>query len=448
MNELRSRPESAPRHGRIRSSAMVLFFIGIVSLPILFRGCPSERDRWTAAHAMVLFDRGERDVAIDRYRPVVEKHPDDVPLLLPYIQMLLKADREEEALEIARRIATETNYRQLGYQLMDQCLIRLGRFDEALEAFRQYEPVLKERESQVPDALSRFLGAPDLRLEIRATRLNDLAYHRALAGRELEEARANIESVISELSAQPWYPLEYDVTFVDRVVISIGLIGRQVGRTEEALEQLDGHVRAVERAIERLRQNITTQITDRVRSEFPFSADTEKRYKQLVFDFALGQRQLAVLLAVRALLYDDLDRDRERDRDRIRARKLGVDPEEVLRQIPIDLDCLRALQQGAAYLDTRAVVLMELGEFHTAWLDSNIAVLAIQILNATYAGGLQNSVSSGAGDFFDQDNTRRSEAALLYHRMLLAQKMQRSDLAELDRRRIKELGFEPGPHLN
>ncbi len=448
MNELTPGPKHRLRRGRVRTSAMVLFFIGIVGLPILFRGCPNERDRWTAAQAMVQFDRGETDAAIDRYRDVVQKHADDVPILLPYLQMLLKADRAEEALEIAQRIATESNYRHLGYQLMDQCLIRLGRFDEALEAFRQYEPLLKAQESRVPDALSRFLGAPDLRLEIRATRLNDLAYHRALAGRELEEAKANIESVISELSAQRWYPLEYDVTFVDRVVISIGLIGRQVGRTEEALELMDDHVRSLEKAIERLRHNITTPITEKARDEFPFSADTEKRYKELVFGYALGRRQLGVLLAVRALLYDDLDRDRERDRDRLRAQRLGIDPEEVLQQIPADLDCLRALQQGAAYLDTRAVVLMKLGELRAAWVDSNLAVVAIQILNATYAGGLQNSVSSGAGDYFDQDNTRRSEAALLYHRMLLAQRMQRGDLAEQDRQRIEKLGFEPGPHLN
>ena len=422
--------------------------LALVLIPIMYQGCPGEAARWQAARALHAFDQGRTDQALGLMRDAVEQRPDDVFLLMPLAQMLLKANRADEALEIARRIEADPTYARLGYQLKDQCLIRLGRFDEALEAFRKYEPALKQQEAYAPDALATFLGTPDLRLEYRVGRLNDLAYHRALAGQELEEARHNMESVIEELSRYPWYPLTLRVGFVDRVVISAALIGRQVGRTEQALERLDVRIRGLEDAVATLKTRLTTDVTQGLADAYPLAATSEKRLKEKVFGYAYGREELAALLVVRALLYDDLGRDRLRDRDRVRVVQLGHDPDSLLKQFPEDIDCLRVLQQGAAYLDTRAVVLQKLDDLARAWDDIQIAVTAVQILNETFAGGIQNSVSNSAGDYFDEDSSRRSEAALLYHRMLLAEPLGKRDVADSDRQRIRALGFEPGPGLN
>ena len=441
-------PDSRPARNRLAQYGVLLFFLALVLLPVLGQGCSGEAAKWKAARALHAFDQGRTDQALAWMREAAQQRPDDVYLLTPLVQMLLKANRPDEALEIAERIQQDPEFSQLGYQLADPCLIRLGRFDEALEAFRKYEPAMKAQETRAPEPLASFFGTPDLRLEYRSSRLNDFAYHRALAGKELDEARLNIQGVIDELSQYPWYPLELRVSFVDRVVISAALIGRQVGHTEPALKRIDARIEGLENTLESMKTHLTSRVTEDLVDQFPLAPTVEKWHKRQAFGIAYGRQQLAALLVIRALLLDDLGRDEWRDRDRVRVIRLGHDPDKLLKQFPDDIRCLKVLQQGAAYLDTRAVVLQKLDDLDLAWNDIQIAVTAVQILNETFGGGIQNSVSNSAGDFFDEDTSRRSEAALLYHRMLLAEQMGNQDLAESDRQRIRELGFKPGPGLN
>ena len=68
-------------------------------------------------------------------------------------------------------------------------------------------------------------------------------------------------------------------------------------------------------------------------------------------------------------------------------------------------------------------------------------------MNSAYDSDLFNSMMTNLQHVLDPKATSRSEAVLLNHRVDVLEQMGQNGKAEVDRSRIRELGFEPGPHL-
>ena len=211
---------------------------------------------------------------------------------------------------------------------------------------------------------------------------------------------------------------------------------------------IDSYIARLEAASDRQRDVILQMVNDEMLAEFPFSSSFEKTIRQRGAAFRLGRARLATLMVTRALLLEDLGRQELCDEDRFRVTAMGFDPDQIVSEFPDDLECLRTLEQAATFLDTRGVVLLQQGELRLSQRDLDLAVLAIEILNHSFEGGIQNSVMNEGGRFFRESKSLELEASVLYHRMQLAEEMDDQETVDANRQRIEELGFEPGPWLN
>ncbi len=438
---------------RLQVPAVVVFFIALVLLPVLAEGLHGERLRWSVAAAVNRVQQGqggERD-SIDALLQAADSNQNDDAMRFGIAQVLLEQGYASEALELAESFSENPEMQFAGDNLMVRSLNHLGRFDDSLVVYKSIAQQLKEfEEAQMNQIgwMDSWSGTSDTLAQIRNQRLNGLAYHQALAEKELESAQENIQQVVDGLSARLWLPVKARISFVERTIIAIALIGRQVGRGVDSLDLLDRYIVRLEAASDAQRAEMLDVINERMLIDFPFSRQVEKTIRQRIVAYRLGRERLGTLLVVRALILDDLGYTARSNEDRFRVVEMGLKPEQLLQDFPDDIECLRTLEKGATFLDTRGFVMLKLGKWRTAQQDFDLAVMAAEVLNQSFVGGIQNSVMNEGGRFFRESRSRELEASVLYHRMQLAEAMFEEDVANRDRRRIEELGFKPGPWLN
>ena len=446
-------PEHLSFKNRLQVYSVIVFFAALVSLPILSQGLQGERARWQAAVAVnrVQHEQGDAEGSTDVLLQAASLNLQDDQALFGIAQVLLDHGRAEEALELAEVVAENPELQYAGNNLMVRSLNHLGRFNDSLVVYKSIAKQLKEFEnSQKSSAswLDGLVGMTDTLMQVRSQRLNGLAYHRALAGKELSLAQDNIEEVIDGLSTQLWLPVKARISFVERTMIAIALIGRQVDRGPDVLDLLDRYIARLESASDAQEAEMLETINDELSLDFPFDRNVEKFIRQRAVAYRLGRERIATMLVVRALILDDLGQVVRCDQDRFKATEMGIDPDQVVQEFPDDIECLRTLEQAATYLDTRGVVKLKQGKVASARQDFDLAITAIEVLNQSFAGGIQNSVMNEGGRFFRESRSRELEASVLYHRMQLAEEMDDQEKFDDDRRRIEELGFKPGPWLN
>ncbi len=446
-------PERLSFKKRLQVYSVIVFFAALVSLPILSQALQGERARWQAAVAVNRVQHGQGDVekSTDVLLQAASLNLNDDHAMFGIAQVLLDHGHAEEALELAEVVSENPEMQYAGNNLMVRSLNHLGRFNDSLVVYKSIAKQLKEFEdSQDSTAswLDGLVGTTDTLLQVRSQRLNGLAYHQALAGQELSLAQDNIEEVIDGLSAQLWLPVKARISFVERTMISIALIGRQVDRSQDVLDLLDRYLARLESASDAQEAEMLETVNDELSLDFPFSRKVEKSIRQRAVAYRLGRERIATLLVVRALILDDLGQLARCDQDRFEVTEMGIDPDQVVQEFPDDIECLRTLEQAATYLDTRGVVKLKQGKLTSANQDFDLAITAIEVLNQSFAGGIQNSVMNEGGRFFRESRSRELEASVLYHRMQLAEEMDDQEKVDDDRRRIEELGFKPGPWLN
>jgi tetratricopeptide (TPR) repeat protein len=100
---------------------------------------------------------------------------------------------------------------------------------------------------------------------------------------------------------------------------------------------------------------------------------------------------------------------------------------------------------NAAMLDTRGFIRLLRGDLQEARADLDLAVAMVE---------KQLSEATSTTDYIDPreyalalQQEQEGAAVILYHRALLNEKLGRTEPAEADRRRVRELGAEPGPEL-
>jgi tetratricopeptide (TPR) repeat protein len=105
---------------------------------------------------------------------------------------------------------------------------------------------------------------------------------------------------------------------------------------------------------------------------------------------------------------------------------------------------------SAAMLDTRGFINYQLGDYEAADVDMQRAVKAIEAEHDAFTKLVENG-RLGVSDVrqFELDLKQHAEsvAVIRYHRSLVYEKLGKTDLAEEDRTRVRQLGFEPNEDL-
>ena len=127
--------------------------------------------------------------------------------------------------------------------------------------------------------------------------------------------------------------------------------------------------------------------------------------------------------------------------------ELGGDADQLLLLVPADWQCLSVVSAGASFIDTRGFVYAARKQYILAQQDFEIATLAAQVLNAAHDSEIFNSAMVDIRGDYNKRDSNRLEAVVLNHHCVVLDELGRKAEAAKNRARIRELGFEPGPHL-
>jgi hypothetical protein len=415
-----------------------MLFAAIVLVPILFVG-HGELSRWQAALAFSHYDNGNELLAIEKLKRVTEELPNDWRLKLQLALWLNEAGQPQEAMELCERVLDNVEH----MSGMTSNLVKMN----VLQAKSSIQLTLDEPAAALATQKSALaLYAVDEFSD--SQRANQLAYFRALANEELDEADQQISQAIAVDDHDSRLASGMVIPLTVRAVIASALVARQTKEQKQLIPFLD-----------RMIEDISDQASEH-QLEFP-----QDVYEQMLGEFPLGKASLskiassqrltvqltdslALLLTVRALVRQDLGELKGCDQDRYRIQALGWDADSIAKQLPDGIWCANSLNTAAAFLDTQAMVCFKMGQLERALGNQDLAVMAIQYVQKSRRTALQNSMQFGT-DFRGEDRVRRrTEAILLYHRYQILRAKELFQLAEEDERRIKELGFELGSHLN
>lgn len=412
------------------SRLMILFIVGLFLVPVGFALSGGEGVQWKAAVAIRKYESGERETAIDELRSLVEQSR-DTSLSLRLIQWLTDAGQVDEAIEKCDLLLSQIEDPEesfYGFQasiLRANCLIMQERYREAVATVYSVLSL---------DADGNTRGVRDR---------NALAYYRGICKIELRSALGDINSVLREFGRRTF---SSPTNFHGQTAVAAGLVSRYTGQREVAVELIARRLKAAEAELDSGGSRLGKRLYQLMRSFIPLDDElststnlSRERFEQL-------QNEVVALKSVLALLLDDLG-DRSASMElRRQVSEDGTTCEDVLEQLPTEFMLLEVLENGAMFLDTRAVIMLGLKEYERALADMDLAILAIEVRMKSLDSEVQNS-SSAFGLERGRQEITKSAATLYNHRMQIYEAMGDAEKAELDRQRVIELGFEPGPDL-
>ena len=153
------------------------------------------------------------------------------------------------------------------------------------------------------------------------------------------------------------------------------------------------------------------------------------------------------------------------NQDRAEVRSFALDADAIVAKLPGEIECIGELRLSSMLLDTRGYIisLLPAGEVKELYLDGERVLIAQNPSDAlvdlnqaifshhVYAQSLNSEVHNHIENQIDPKTEKlgvpKMKAVLLYHRMLLLEKMSNQEAADQDRAAIRQLGFEPGQHL-
>ena len=169
-----------PKRQRLSTVFILVFVVSLVALPIVGSMLQGGATQWRLAIYRSQHRRGETEQALAGVEKLVKQYPDHLPAQLTRAEWLAEADRDEQALQLMEQLVSQYP------QDIDVQRVRLNvfqltrRFAEAAE--------LMESVELFPNSDS-------------TTRLNGIAYMRALANRNLDKGRLEIERAMEDLEA-------------------------------------------------------------------------------------------------------------------------------------------------------------------------------------------------------------------------------------------------------
>jgi len=437
-------------------------------------GCREESAKWNFAKAMNLAEAGQSEEAMEVMEIAFREAPDNRQIKLAYANMLAENDQGELGITLCDEILELTPEDELAHQVRSTCFQYLGEFDLALENYKRH---LSGKMSRTP------------------IELNNLAYFRALARKELSRANRDINKAIDSEELEYW-GCNYIVPLDVRTAISVGLLSRTLNQREQALVELDRRITTYESKLEtqisfiqgvvtelmqenppEIQQSISTEQvtvetppveTTESKASFPFGEKLEKGIANARALKQIDKNSLAVMLATRALINEDLGAFALADRDRKRLQQLGLDFKTLATSLPNAEACLTQLQKASMYLDTRGFVsgrrnwqstalpsfdqrpgiLNTPSSYENALDDLDCAVLASEFTELALKSSLYNTPDFSAQQIARRKKmARRMTAVLIYHRMEIHRRAGNKQAAARDKEIIEDLGFEANGSL-
>lgn len=272
------------RRGRRRSHRgallLIFFVLGLMSTPLLLEWWPAEAARWQVATAAEQHLDGDTEGALQTLDEAIARLPESGDLYLQRARYNLALKQYETAIEDLEQALVAGAAIEQVLLLRSHVYHHMGRHDDAIKDCLELLRMSKED----------YIGST-------AVALNNLAYARALAKSDLDEALKNIDEAIRLAGADP--------TYLD----TRGYIRHLLGDYDGALIDMDRSIEGVEKLY-----------TGRYVDVFP-----DARLYQADRD-----QTIAVLLYHRSLVYDKLRRREDAENDRERVRELGFEPNDSL----------------------------------------------------------------------------------------------------------------------
>ena len=415
-------------------------------IPMCIYGGGPEWARWDAAQAMQHFHRGETDEAIFQLRSAVERSPRDPVVKLLLADALAQAGDADAGIALADEVLEKYPSNRNALQTKSSCQRYGGDFVGALQTHQQYRDSNGLLSSQLSD-------------------LNELAYYRALAKKDIQLANQDIEEAVQTIDQSRWEC--GDLTLLQKTLVACVLIGRDSQDMAELMQELDYHIEKLDLLAGSRARDLVEHVYENIQQQPTFDEAIGDPTRERRFELQTYQQRLAVLLTVRALVHQDRDETGLCQNDRQHIRELGLDADEIASELPDDEECLYTLNMASAYLDTRGLVrslvmwvesedeLLQLppkrqirySTYERARDDLSVSVLATKAFLHSLDGPLHNKMESAVDPIEAKEFWREQTATMLYHRMTLYQRRGETDLAEADRSEIISLGFQADDSL-
>lgn len=427
--------------------SLVSGFCAVLLIPLMAYGCGPEWARWDAAQAVMAYEQGDVKGAIDQLTAAVEKSPRDPSLRLSLAEKLIESNHPFQAERVCDEILKRFPDDDRALTLKANSQQAQGNFKKGLETFNQRA-----------NSRSWLMGDSYLKL-------NERAYYRALANVELENAKDDIEAACTKVRESRLGNLDHPVSVLSRSLVASAIIGRRIDMAQAATQRMTPMIDRLRIAIAENNADLNESIIEQASREFPPPVGVSKSNNNLRAAIRMIEKTLALLLTTRALCYQDLGEIDLSNQDRAEVRSLALDADEIIADLPPENVCISELLVSHMLLDTRGFISSLLPEGATskskfiqrqveitqtpvdALMDLNQALFAYEV----FARSLDSDVHNFMENLIDPKAAKlrvpRGKAVLLYHRMLLLEKMGNPEAADQDRAKIRRLGFAPGPHL-
>ena len=408
----------------------LIFFACLVLVPGLLQHEPL---KWQAAQAITQHENGDRDAAIESLHQVASKLPGDLYIQSTLIDWWVEDGQADKAIEHCNERLEHEPGSSTWLTLRRESECAAGDFEAAWETYN----VLQSLRTQ---HLSRS-----------ADELNEQAYFRALADKDLRTAKSEIQEAVTKASYDSGIS-DFRVPLPSQALLAAGLLSRQVEAQSMVLPQLNRRIAAVGRALEDRERMLVESLDAFSEESFPLSESQELVLKDLRLKIDVRRHEFAFLTVCRALMCEDLEHPLRCDSDRVQISELGLQPQMVADLLPDDFVCHAMAMRAIAFLDTRALVLTKMPWSDASQLideestgqdaitDLDIAVTVCEVVDRL----LQASKESTEQEF---TRLRKVYAAVLHHRAMANRKAGNTDSLQLDRERIESLGFDPDGNL-
>lgn len=281
---------------RLASGLVISSLYLLVLVPVLVSEGPRERVRWYVAAAESRWRQGDPDTAHRLLNTALQLAPGDRELRMRRAEWQRQLGDEQASLADASQALEGTaGWERISLLIQRAELLQhLGRWNAAVQDWKE---IIRLTESDSGPQAGRVVSVS------RAQMLNGLAYARALAGIELDEALQDANEALEEQEGS------------SAILDTRGFIHLLMGNFSEALRDLN---QAVNRATEELR--IWRRIYDEQRHHLVDITELNRADQYY-------RRTLAVMLYHRALAYEQSTEPGKAARDYLRIRsELGMEP--------------------------------------------------------------------------------------------------------------------------
>ena len=440
--------------------------LGCLMLMVATSGCRKDSAQWKVAAAANEEASGNPEVAIELLQKALRMDPDSDDIKLSLALLLAENDQGDLSQMLCEEVLENDPQHETAWHVLSACCHRMGRFDESLAAYQKH--VANE-------------------IDKGPNELNQLAYLRALAGVQLDKALRQINEGIEKYENQ-FVPVSQQkfrlfgpsldswgtysrVPIEINALVSAGLLSRYTDDGHKyvlgllsdriQIEQQDWlSANAQLDRLYELQENPSEGVTDQ---EMQGLNKLVKISAAHVDRVAPGN--LPILLATRSLILDSLGQTDLADLDRLWLKRIGDKPQRAYNSLPTDGECMSALADVQAIMDTRGYVLTQLpwqpiwtepdgtviqledrylityGSYELALQDLDLAIAAAEVrllaLNSDAVNRVEYSIESIREK---KSHGAKLVAILREHRRQAHLKAGQIEAAQHDQERIEELG--------